>query len=287
MRLVRFGTRHRESPGLLNERGQIIDLSTVITDFDGRFWGEGGLLLLRELADSGRLGRLPVMEENHHRLGPPVAACGKLLCVGQNYLDHVKEQNAPMPESPVIFTKAVTAITGPYDPILLPTNYQTTDWEVELAVVIGRRTRAVSEDDAMASIAGYVLMNDVSERQAQHKEGGQWDRGKSFDTYAPLGPWVVTADEVDDPHALDLELKINGEIMQQSNTRQMIFRLPQLIAFISRNITLLPGDVISTGTPPGVGAFRHPPVFLQPGDVVELAGGKLGRQRCEVAREVL
>jgi 2-keto-4-pentenoate hydratase/2-oxohepta-3-ene-1,7-dioic acid hydratase in catechol pathway len=187
-----------------------------------------------------------------------------------------------MPTVPTFFSKAVTAISGPYDPIELPTNYQTTDWEVELACVIGRRTRNVSADEAIQCVAGYLLLNDVSERHAQHKEGGQWDRAKSFDTYAPIGPWVATADEIPDPHDVTLTLDVNGEPMQDGHTGQMIFRMGELIAFLSRNVTLLPGDILSTGTPPGVGAFRNPPVYLHAGDVVELTGTNLGRQRCEV-----
>ena len=263
----------------------VIDVSSVVEDFDPRFWGEGGPAFLAAELRAARLDRLPVVDEASLRLGPPVARPGKLICIGLNYRDHAAETGAAIPERPVLFTKAVTAINGPNDDIVLPSNYQTTDWEVELAFVIGPRARRVEKERALEHVAGYLICNDVSERQAQIHEGGQWFRGKSFDTYGPLGPWVATPDEVGDPHVLDLTLDVNGERMQTGNTRTLIFGIQDLVSFISRNMTLEPGDVVSTGTPPGVGFARKPPRYLKEGDVVELRISKLGAQRARVVRE--
>jgi 2-keto-4-pentenoate hydratase/2-oxohepta-3-ene-1,7-dioic acid hydratase in catechol pathway len=285
VRLVRFGVRGRERPGVMKTDDRLIDVSSVVGDYDSRFWGEGGPAFLAAEQKAGRLDRLPAVEVASVRLGAPVARPGKLICVGLNYRDHAEETGAKVPDQPVLFTKAVTAINGPNDDIVLPANYHTTDWEVELAFVIGPRARRVSRERALAHVAGYLICHDVSERQAQIHEGGQWFRGKSFDTYGPLGPWVTTPDEVGDPHALDLTLDVNGERMQTGNTKTLIFGIPQLVEFVSRNMTLEPGDVISTGTPPGVGVARKPPVYLKPGDTVELRVSGLGVQRAKVARE--
>jgi 2,4-diketo-3-deoxy-L-fuconate hydrolase len=285
VRLVRFGVRGGERPGVLKSDQQALDVSSVVTDFDGRFWGQGGPAFLAAELRGGRLDRLPAVDLKTVRLGPPVARPGKLICIGLNYRDHAAETGAKVPDQPVLFTKAVTAINGPYDDIVLPSNYSTTDWEVELAFVIGTRARRVSRDRALDHVAGYLICHDVSERQAQIQEGGQWFRGKSFDTYGPLGPWLVTPEEVGDPHALDLSLDVNGERMQTGSTKTLIFGIPALIEFISRNVTLEPGDVISTGTPPGVGHARKPPVYLKPGDTVELRVSNLGVQRANVVRE--
>jgi 2-keto-4-pentenoate hydratase/2-oxohepta-3-ene-1,7-dioic acid hydratase in catechol pathway len=285
MRLVRFGDRGRERPGVMKADHQMVDVSSVVEDFDPRFWGEGGPAFLAAELRAGRLDRLPVLDPASVRLGAPVARPGKLICVGLNYRDHAAETGAAIPERPVLFTKAVTAINGPNDDIVLPSNYQTTDWEVELAFIVGARARRVEKDRALEHVAGYLICNDVSERQAQIHEGGQWFRGKSFDTYAPLGPWVVTPDEVGDPHALDLTLDVNGERMQTGSSRTLIFGIPELVAFISRNMTLEPGDVVSTGTPPGVGFARKPPRYLKEGDLVELRISTLGKQRARVVRE--
>jgi 2-keto-4-pentenoate hydratase/2-oxohepta-3-ene-1,7-dioic acid hydratase in catechol pathway len=285
VRLVRFGVRGRERPGLMRADDRVLDVSSVVADYDARFWGEGGPAFLAAELRAGRLDRLPAVDLASVRLGAPVARPGKIICVGLNYRDHAAETGAKVPEQPVLFTKAVTAINGPYDEIVLPSNYQTTDWEVELAFVIGPRARRVTREHALEHVAGYLICHDVSERQAQIQEGGQWFRGKSFDTYGPLGPWVATPDEVGDPHALDLTLDVNGERMQTGSTKTLIFGIPELVAFASRNVTLEPGDVISTGTPPGVGHARKPPRYLQPGDVVELRVTKLGAQRAKVVRE--
>ena len=286
MRLVRFGEAGRERPGLLGEegRGDIIDLSPVVADLDRRFWGEGGVEFVARELDSGGLAGLARVDYDSARIGPPVARPGKIVCVGQNYMGHIDEQKGTRPEAPVLFSKAVTAVVGPNDSIVLPKDEKTTDWEVELAVVIGRRARRVSAGDAMNYVAGFTILNDVSERRAQFAEK-QWHRAKSFDTFAPLGPWVATPEEVGDPQELDLWLDVNGTRMQEANTRQMIYGVAELVEFVSRNVTLEPGDIISTGTPSGVGVFRDPPVFLKPGDVVEAAVEKLGRQRCEVVAE--
>ncbi len=285
MRLVRFGERGRERPGLLKSDSEIIDLSPVVSDLDRRFWGEGGLPFVAAEQQAGRLDGLAVVPADAVRLGPPVADPRKLICIGLNFRDHAEESGAKIPELPLLFAKAVSTIVGPSDEIVLPSNYQTTDWEVELAFVMGRRTRRVDKAGALACVAGYTICHDVSERQAQIHEGGQWYRGKSFDTFSPLGPWVVTPDEVGDPGSLDMTLEVNGQRKQTGNTKTMIFDIAALVSFISRNITLEPGDIISTGTPPGVGAFRDPPEFLQPGDVVELSIAKLGTQRSQVVRE--
>jgi 2-keto-4-pentenoate hydratase/2-oxohepta-3-ene-1,7-dioic acid hydratase in catechol pathway len=282
MRLVRFGERGRERPGLLASDDSLVDVSSVVTDYDRRFWGEGGLEHLRSEQEAERLDRLPRHALAEVRLGAPVAAPQKLICVGLNYRDHAEETKAQVPEKPVLFTKAVSSINGPNDDIVLPADYETADWEVELAFVIGLRARCVEAPQALTHVAGYLICNDVSERQAQIREGGQWFRGKSFDSYAPLGPWVATPDEVGNPHELDLELLLNGERMQAGNTRTLVFGIPELVSFISRNITLEPGDVVSTGTPPGVGGFRKPPRYLRPGDELELSVSGLGRQRSRV-----
>ncbi len=285
MRLVRFGERGRERPGLLKSDSEIIDLSPVVSDLDRRFWGEGGLPFVAAEQQAGRLDGLAVAPADAVRLGPPVAEPRKLICVGLNFRDHAEESGAKIPELPVLVAKAVSTIVGPSDEIVLPSNYQSTDWEVELAFVMGRRARRVDKAGALGCVAGYTICHDVSERQAQLHEGGQWYRGKSFDTFSPLGPWVATPDEVGDPGSLDMTLEVNGQRKQTGNTRTMIFDIAALVSFISRNITLEPGDIISTGTPPGVGAFRDPPEYLQPGDTVELSIAKLGTQRSQVVRE--
>lgn len=283
MRLLRFGERGRERPGILNNDGEIIDLSDVVTDLDRRFYAEGGIDFVAAERAAGRLDTLPVVPVDSTRIGPPVADPQKLICVGLNYRDHAEESGAAIPEQPVLFAKAVSTLVGPNDEIVLPSNYQTTDWEVELAFVVGRRARRVGK--ATDCVAGYTICHDVSERQAQIHEGGQWYRGKSFDTFSPLGPCLVTPDEVGDPGDLELTLEVNGVRKQTGSTKTLIFGIAELVSFISRNITLEPGDVVSTGTPPGVGAFRDPPEYLQPGDTVELTVSKLGKQRSKVVRE--
>jgi len=216
------------------------------------------------------------------RMGCPVANPSKIVCIGLNYAKHAKETNAPIPKEPILFMKSTTAITGPYDPVMIPKNSVKTDWEVELAFVIGKKASYVEESDAMDYVAGYCLHNDVSEREFQLERGGTWDKGKGCDTFAPLGPWLVTKDEIADPHALRLWLKVNDQLMQDGNTDDLIFNIPQLVSYLSQFMTLLPGDIISTGTPAGVGLGFNPPVYLKPGDVVELGIDGLGSSRQNV-----
>lgn len=281
MKLIRFGTPGAEKPGLQLADGARIDASGFGEDWDERFLGGDGLERLAAWADR-QAARAPRVADSV-RLGPCVARPSKIVCIGLNYADHARETNAAIPAEPIIFFKATTALCGPDDDLVLPRGSVKTDWEVELAVVIGRRARYVTPEQAPAHVAGYALHNDYSEREDQLERGGQWSKGKSQDTYAPLGPYLATPDEVGDPQALKLWLKVNGQTRQDSSTEQMIFGVPALVSYLSRFMTLLPGDVISTGTPPGVGLGLKPPVFLKAGDVVELAIEKLGRQRQRVA----
>ncbi len=276
MKLIRFGAQGSERPGLQLADGTRVDASAFGEDWDERFFGSDGLARLGAWAATHAAGSPRVGESE--RLGSCVARPSKIICIGLNYADHARETKAKIPEEPVIFFKATTALCGPDDDLVLPRGSVKTDWEVELAVVIGRRTRYVSPEQALAHVAGYALHNDYSERQDQLERGGQWSKGKSHDCYAPLGPFLATPDEVGDPHALAAWLKVNGQTRQSSNTDQMVFKVPVLVSYLSRFMTLLPGDVISTGTPAGVGLGLNPPVFLKAGDVVELGIEKLGRQ---------
>lgn len=280
MKLIRFGPPGEERPGLLLADGTRRDASAFGEDWDERFFGSDGLPRLAAWAQDRAAGA-PVVPEGV-RLGPPIGRPSKIICIGLNYADHARETGATIPSEPITFFKATTALCGPDDDLVLPRGSQKTDWEVELAVVIGRRARYVPEAEAAAHVAGYALHNDYSERQDQLERGGNWSKGKSHDTFAPLGPFLATPDEVADPHALDLWLAVNGTTRQKSNTREMAFRVPALVAYLSRFMTLLPGDVISTGTPPGVGLGAKPPVFLRAGDVVELGIEGLGEQRQRV-----
>jgi 2,4-diketo-3-deoxy-L-fuconate hydrolase len=282
MKLLRLGEKGKEIPAVLVSDDEAADLSSVVRDFDFAFFSGDGIDRVRRALDRGGLRRVRVSD---HRIGAPVARPTKLMAVGLNYSDHAKETNATLPEKPIFFDKATTAINGPYDDIVLPSNYDTVDYEIELAVLIGRRARRVSRAEALAHVAGYLICNDVSERTAQRKEGGQWYRAKSFDTFAPLGPYLVTADEIGDPHELSLVLRIDGAVRQNGNTSNLIFDIPYLIEFISRNITLEPGDIITTGTPAGVGMGMNPPGFLKPGQLVELEVTGLGTQRSRIVRE--
>ena len=277
MKLIRFGAPGAEKPGLLAADGTRVDASSFGSDWDERFFGSDGLARLHAWAadHAAKAPRVPETE----RLGPCVARPSKIVCIGLNYADHARETGAKIPEEPIIFFKATTALCGPNDDLVLPRGSVKTDWEVELSVVIGRRARYVSREDAAAHVAGYALHNDYSERQDQLERGGQWSKGKSQDTFAPLGPFLATPDEVGDVHDLPAWLTVNGESRQRSSTNQMIFDVPSLVSYLSRFMTLLPGDVISTGTPPGVGLGFNPPVFLKAGDVVELGIEGLGRQR--------
>jgi len=278
MKLVRFGPLGAERPGVLLNDHRILDARAMafdIHDFDGPFFEKHGLERLRALLAEG--GRKTVPAEGV-RLGPPVARPGKIVCLGKNYADHAAEFDAQLPDSPILFSKATTAIIGPTDPIVLPAGAAEVDTEAELALVIGRRARGVSESEAMSHVAGLTILNDVTDRKAQ-REGKQWFRGKSCDTFCPLGPWLVTLDETGDPHGLRLLSKIRGQVLQNAGAAQMIFKIPYLISFISATITLEAGDIIATGTPGGIGSARKPPVLLQRGDVAEVAIDRLGAQR--------
>lgn len=273
MKLIRFGERGREKPGVLLDDGRRLDLSSVVRDFDEQFFESGGVTLLE-----GKFESVPEVDAGV-RLGSPVARPSKIVCVGLNFFDHAEEAKMKAPTEPVLFMKASTSLCGPDDDIELPRTSEKTDWEVELAFVMGRRAKYVEESDALGYVAGYAVMNDVSERAFQIERGGQWVKGKSADTFAPLGPYLVTPDELDDVHALRMWLRVNGETKQDGSTSKMIFKIPELVSYISKFMTLLPGDVISTGTPAGVGLGMIPQQFLVPGDVVELGIDGLGEQR--------
>jgi 2-keto-4-pentenoate hydratase/2-oxohepta-3-ene-1,7-dioic acid hydratase in catechol pathway len=284
MKLIRFGKPGAEKPGLLLADGARVDASAFGHDWNEAFLGSGGLARLAAWArdHAATAPRVPPDE----RLGPPIARPSKIVCIGLNYADHARETKAKIPEEPIIFFKATTALSGPDDDLVLPRGSTKTDWEVELAVVIGRRARYVAPEDALAHVAGYALHNDYSERQDQLERGGQWSKGKSHDTYAPLGPFLATPDEFRDVHDLAMWLTVNGESRQKSSTNQMIFGVGHLVSYLSRFMTLLPGDVISTGTPAGVAMGFDPPAFLKAGDVVELGIEGLGRQRQRVVPPV-
>ncbi len=274
MKLLRHGPSGEEKPGLLDAEGVVRDLSGHVADIDGATLASAQLDRLRALDPAS----LPAVA-GAPRLGPPVAGVGKIPASGLNYADFVSARGLETPSEPVIFMKAPTAICGAYDDVVLPAEGERSDWEVELAIVIGRVARRVDEAEAWQYIAGYTICNDLSERDSQFERGGQWVKGKSFDTFAPLGPWLVTADEIPDPHGLDIWLDLNGERLQNSNTRNMIFSVPHLVAYFSRFMTLMPGDVIPTGTPPGIGMTQDPPRYLKPGDVMTLGIEGLGEQR--------
>jgi len=277
MKLLRFGPKGEEKPGLLDGNGRIRDLSEKINDIDGEVLDPDRLAALAKLDTDS----LPAVEGNP-RLGPPVAGVGKIVAVGINYAAHGEETNFDVPDEPILFSKAVTALSGPNDPVILPKGSKKGDWEVELAIVIGRRAQYVEQAGAMNVIAGYTILNDVSEREFQLERSGQWVKGKSFDTFAPTGPWLVTPDEVPDPQNLRLWLDVNDQRMQDGNTSTMIFGITHLISAISGYMTLMPGDIIATGTPSGVGLGQNPPVFLKPGDVMRLGVEGMGEQRQEV-----
>lgn len=281
MKLIRFGEPGRERPGVLTGDGTRIDASAFGMDYGETFFEGGGIQRLREwLARNGAdVPRVPA----RIRLGPPIARPSKIVCIGLNFRDHAAEQNAPVPPEPVIFLKSTTSLAGPDDPVIIPRNGSKLDWEVELAVVIGSRARYVSPEHANDHVAGYVLHNDYSERAFQLERGGQWVKGKSADSFAPLGPFLATADEIPDPHGLAMWLTVNGIARQKGTTAEMIFTVPALVSYVSQFMTLLPGDVISTGTPAGVALGMKPvPVYLKVGDVVELGIDGLGSSRQQV-----
>ena len=277
MKLIKFGTQGSEKPGVLLSNGTSIDVSACTPDFDEAFFESGGLHRLSSWIEN-HATTAPVVPPGT-RLGSPIARPSKIICIGLNYRDHAAESGMAEPSEPVVFFKATTAIVGPDDDLVIPRNSEKTDWEVELAVVIGKTARSVSESDAMTHVAGYVLHNDYSERAWQLERGGQWVKGKSADTFAPLGPWLVTVDEVPDAGKLRLWLTVNGRKFQDGNTSNLIFDVPFIVSYLSQFMTLLPGDVISTGTPAGVGLGQKPPLYLKPGDVIELGIDGLGTQR--------
>jgi 2-keto-4-pentenoate hydratase/2-oxohepta-3-ene-1,7-dioic acid hydratase in catechol pathway len=282
MKLFRFGPAGEEKPGVILPGGARVDVSAFGQDYDEAFFASDGPTRLRSWLAGGER-RCPGVDQGT-RLGPAVCRPSKIVCVGLNYSEHAREQGVDPPKEPALFLKATTALCGPNDDMVLPRGSIKSDWEVELAVVIGKRARYVTRERALDFVAGYALHNDYSEREYQMERGGQWDKGKGCDTFAPLGPFVATAEEIDCGH-LDLWLDLNGTRVQRGNTSDMIFGVPELISYISGFMTLLPGDVISTGTPPGVGAFAKPPRFLRAGDVVELGIEGLGQSRQRVVSE--
>jgi 2-keto-4-pentenoate hydratase/2-oxohepta-3-ene-1,7-dioic acid hydratase in catechol pathway len=279
MKLIRFGELNKEKPGVCINNINY-DVSGFINDYNESFFANGGLPHLAWMLEQHKemLKKIP----DGVRLGSPVARPSKIICIGLNYADHAKETNATPPAEPVIFMKASTALCGPFDDVIIPKNSVKTDWEVELAVVISAKASYVDENNAMDYVAGYCLHNDVSERAFQLEKGGTWDKGKGCDTFAPIGPWLVTKDEVVDVHNLKLWLKVNDALMQNGTTANLIFNIPFLVSYVSQFMTLLPGDIISTGTPAGVGLGFNPPIYLKAGDIMELGIDGLGtsKQKC-------
>lgn len=276
MKLVRYGARGAEKPGMLDAQGRLRDLSAHVPDIAGAVLADLGALQAIDPES------LPLVEGSP-RIGACVGAIGKFICIGLNYSDHAAESGMAVPPEPVIFAKYTSAVCGPNDPILIPRGSEKTDWEVELGIVIGKAAKYVSEADALDHVAGYCVINDVSERAFQTERSGQWSKGKSSDNFGPTGPWLVTADEVADPNALSMWLDVNGTRMQSGTTATMVYHVPYLVSYLSQFFTLHPGDVISTGTPPGVGMGKKPPQYLKAGDVVTLGVEGLGEQRqvCE------
>lgn len=273
MKLIRYGSTGKEKIGVVINN-ICYDTSAFGEDYDETFFESDGLNRLASFLEQNKTKLQPVSQGI--RLGSPFARPSKIVCIGLNYAKHAKETNAPIPTEPILFFKSTTALCGPNDDIIIPKNSVKTDWEVELAFVIGKKASYVNESDAMDYVAGYCLHNDVSEREFQLERGGTWDKGKGCDTFAPIGPWLVTKDEIPDPHNLRLWLKVNGKMMQDGNTDDLIFSIPQLVSYLSQFMTLLPGDVISTGTPQGVGLGFNPPIYLKEGDIIELGIDGLG-----------
>ncbi len=275
MKLIRFGESGKEKPGIIIEN-KWYDASSFIKDYDEEFFANGVINKLKDIIiNKNELAEI----SQSQRLGSPVARPSKIICIGLNYSKHAKETNAAVPKEPIIFFKSTTSLSGPNDDIIIPKNSVKTDWEVELALVIGKKASYVNEEEALDYVAGYCLHNDVSEREFQIERGGQWVKGKSCDTFAPLGPWLATKDEIEDVNNLRLWLTVNGKTMQDGNTDDLIFSIPYLVSYISQFMTLLPGDIISTGTPNGVGLGFNPPVYLKEGDVIELGIDGLGVQK--------
>jgi len=277
MKLLRYGPIGEEKPGLLDAEGQIRDLSRVVADLDGHALSPAALQKLASIDPK----TLPSVS-GAPRLGVPVANVSKFIAIGLNFSDHAREANMAIPSEPIVFLKAPSCLCGPNDDVIQPKYSTKMDWEVELGVVIGSKAQYVSVEDALTYVAGYCLVNDVSERNYQLERGGQWDKGKGFDTFGPVGPYLVTPDEVGDVHRLDMWLDVNGERMQSGNTSTMIFDCAKLVSYLSECMTLLPGDIIKTGTPPGVGMGMKPPRYLKPGDIMTLGIEKLGEQRQRV-----
>ncbi|MBX4862885.1 fumarylacetoacetate hydrolase family protein [Rhizobium sophorae] len=273
MKLLRYGQRGAEKPGILDNNGKIRDLSGQVDDIAGESLTAAGLAKIATID----VGSLPVVAELG-RLGPCVSRTGKFICVGLNYADHAAETGAAIPEEPILFMKATSAITGPNDNVIIPRKSRKTDWEVELGIVIGDEARYVTEADAMKHVAGYCLINDVSEREFQAERGGQWTKGKSADSFGPIGPWMVTRDEIADPQDLKMWLSVDGTMRQNGSTKTMIFGVSFLVHYISQFMSLQPGDIISTGTPPGVGLGMKPPLFLKAGQTIKLGIEGLGEQ---------
>jgi 2-keto-4-pentenoate hydratase/2-oxohepta-3-ene-1,7-dioic acid hydratase in catechol pathway len=277
MRLVRYGRPGKEKPGLIDDEGKLRDLSGVIADIDAATLAPKALRKLEKIPQAS----LPLVRGNP-RYGVPVARVGKFIGIGLNYSDHAAEIGMPAPKEPVVFMKAISCLSGPDDPVMIPKDSKKTDWEVELGVVIGSRAQYVSEEDALKYVAGYCVVNDLSERQFQLERGTQWDKGKGCDTFGPVGPWLVTQEDIYDVQKLDLYLDLNGKRMQTGSTETMIFSVAQIISYLSKFMTLEPGDVIATGTPPGVGQARKPQRFLKKGDTLRLGIAGLGEQQQEV-----
>jgi ureidoglycolate lyase len=277
VKLLRVGTRGAEKPALLAGDGSYRDLTSLVHDIDGQMLDAASLARIRAADWSG----LPVLDAAS-RIGPCVGHVGKFVCVGLNYADHAAEGGMEVPKEPILFMKATSAIIGPNDDVIIPRNATQPDWEVELGIVIGREAQYVEEADALDHVAGYCVVNDVSERAFQHERGGQWTKGKSANTFGPIGPWLVTRDEIEDPQALDLWLEIDGARQQTGSTKTMVFGVRFLIHYISQFMSLQPGDIIATGTPPGVGAGKKPPAWLQPGNTMHLGIGGLGEQHQQV-----
>lgn len=274
MKLFRYGPPGNEKPGILDAEGNRRDLSSVIDDINPRSVGAG----LTDRLAGVDLGNLPVVSADE-RLGPCVGTTGNFIAIGLNYLEHARETNSPIPETPIVFTKAPSCIVGPNDAVLKRPEFKKLDWEVELALVIGKRAFDVPEDEALSHVMGYCVCNDVSERELQLERGSQWAKGKSFPSFGPIGPYLVTSDEIDDPQNLELWMEVNGERVQHSNTSDMIFSIREIVSYLSRHMILLPGDLITTGTPPGVGLGMKPVRFLKDGDVMKLGIDKLGVQQ--------
>ena len=277
MKLVRYGRPGKEKPGLIDDEGKLRDLSGVIDDIGPEQLSDKGIKKLSKIPQAD----LPLVRGNP-RMGVPVAKVGKFIGIGLNYYDHAEEMNLPIPKEPIVFMKATTSLSGADDPVMLPKGSKKTDWEVELGIIIGTRARYVSEADAEKYIAGYCVINDLSEREYQLEQGSQWDKGKGCDTFGPVGPWLVTRDEVYNLGQLDLYLELNGKRMQTGCTENMIFTVPQIVSYLSKYMTLEPGDVIATGTPPGVGNARKPKRFLKKGDFMRLGIAGLGEQQQDV-----